>query len=576
MGCCVLVSDKETGQELALKTFRTEFLADAIARQNFEREALLWIGLGSHPAILQARWLEKFSGRYFVAMDYIAPDSDGRTNLQDYLRMRLIIDDRMALEWALQFCKGMEHAATNGIRCHRDIKPANILITSHRELKIADFGLASVQHTLSERERLAAQLCEEAGISLVVKRTREKEDLEVRRTADGQWGFSIIEQEGRALCGTPGYLAPEQFKDAAADVQSDVYVFGLVMWQMAAGSPIPPFVGSSQNIGDFLAETYHRQTTEPVPPVNHILTPAIARCLISDPSQRIRSFTEVRILLEGLHKRLTGKAVDADVRSTAASAEELSNRGGAFTKAGRWTEALECFTHALKLAPYDPLIWCNYGALLSTRGRKGEAIECFDKALEIDPQHALSISNKAGILLEQGNAAEALRLYDRALSIKPGMVNAWRNKGEALGLLGRLDAAINAYNEALRIDPNNADVLNNKGQLLANAGRLDEAMRCYDQALEIEPRSAMIWNNHAVCLGEMGKQEEAIVSWGIALDIDAKQFMAWFNKGATEDEMQRFDDAVESYDNFLRHVPAGYDNYVASVRNRITILNQRR
>jgi serine/threonine protein kinase len=70
----------------ALKTFRKEFLADVAAKETFKREALLWVNLEEHPFILCARIVEEFSGRLFVAMDYIAPDEHGRVTLADHLR----------------------------------------------------------------------------------------------------------------------------------------------------------------------------------------------------------------------------------------------------------------------------------------------------------------------------------------------------------------------------------------------------------------------------------------------------------------------------------------------------------
>jgi len=87
-GIVFLVRDQQTRHGYALKTFRDEFLADAGARDSFQKEALVWINLGEHPFILEAQWVKAFSGRLFVAMDYVQPDASGRVSLFDYLQWR--------------------------------------------------------------------------------------------------------------------------------------------------------------------------------------------------------------------------------------------------------------------------------------------------------------------------------------------------------------------------------------------------------------------------------------------------------------------------------------------------------
>jgi serine/threonine protein kinase len=210
----------------ALKTFRDELLANPAAREAFKKEALLWVNLGEHPFILAARWVEEAFGRLFVAMDYIAPDAEGRVSLADHLaHANGRLDTNQILEWAIQFCIGMEHANSRGIECHRDIKPANILISRDGILKISDFGLASAAEA-AWRQRNGH------GVMLAAA------------DSNMSFGFSLIETDGKKLCGTPGYMPPEVLRGESPDRRSDIYSFGLVLWQMAAGSPVLPFLVS--------------------------------------------------------------------------------------------------------------------------------------------------------------------------------------------------------------------------------------------------------------------------------------------------------------------------------------------
>ena len=113
-----LVYSRELREARALKTFRQKVLADAEVKANFKREALLWVNLEEHPFILAARFVEEFYGRLFVAMDYIAPDDRGRVTLAHHLAYaRVPLETSQALEWAIMFCHGMEHANQRGIKC---------------------------------------------------------------------------------------------------------------------------------------------------------------------------------------------------------------------------------------------------------------------------------------------------------------------------------------------------------------------------------------------------------------------------------------------------------------------------
>ena len=250
-GHVYLVRHCKTGVVFALKTFRDEFLDDPKARDAFKKEALLWVNLEDHPFILSATVVVEISGRLFVFMKYIAPDAQGRSNLADHLvQTSASLNPKQILKWAIQFCLGMEHAVAHGIQCHRDIKPANILITQDGTLQIGDFGLSRAAET-------------------AWRQSHSQNGSLVNGSGNNGFSFSLMQSDGKFRSGTPGYIAPEVYRFEGADIRSDIYSFGLVLWQMVAGSQVPPFMvpwrGDMEN---FLQGIYEKQMTGHAPRMN--------------------------------------------------------------------------------------------------------------------------------------------------------------------------------------------------------------------------------------------------------------------------------------------------------------------
>ncbi len=427
-GVVYLVNHLEIRSLYALKTIRAELLADVNARRAFQQEALVWVQLDEHPSILPARWVVEFSDQLFVAMDYVEPDTQGRVNLYDHLRGSHPLSAERILEWAIQFCLGMEHANAHGVKCHRDIKPANILI-SKGDLKITDFGLAAAAE-VAWKEKL--------GVS---------GSLITAGAVDG-FGFSMSHSDGRIRCGTPGYMPPEVYRSESADVRSDIYSFGLVLWQMATGSVSPPFVKSSYgDVECYMREAYERQMKGHIPPVAGPLRPVIERCLVPDPTKRYYNFGEMRDVLDTIFQNLSGRRVTIPITNTE-TVVFWGNKGASFVALGRYEEAIRCFRRALDIDPRDAATWVGQGAALAELGRCDEAILSYDRALAIDPRDALAWMNKGKVVATLGRKEEALVYYDEALGIDPQYPKIWYNKGIDLGALDRRNEAIACYDNS--------------------------------------------------------------------------------------------------------------------------------
>lgn len=517
-GVVYLVYDREMKSVYALKTFKDELLGNSAAREVFRKEAVLWLNLEDHPFILAAAWVREFSGRLFVAMEHVAPDAHGRVSLADHLaRARGPLDTGETLKWAVEFCIGMEHALSHGIKCHRDIKPANILITQDGMLKISDFGLATAAET-------AWRISSSHGGSFIT------------RGSEGVFGMSVMQTGGRAHCGTPGYMPPEVYRGDGTDIRSDIYSFGLVLWQMATGSRVPPFFAQhSEDLERCLFETYEQQMIGRVPQVDGPLRPVIERCVKSNPAERYGSFAALREVLE--HK--IGMKIEVS-RTGEETASFWNNKGASFSTLGRYEESIDCYERALAIDPQHPAAWNNRGYSLYRLGRPGEAIPCHDQALALDPQNAL----------------------------------AWSNKGIALAALGQQDEAIECYDQAIALDPRDALPWYNKGNMFKKHGRYEEAIGCYENALAIDPRDAHAWHNKGTALTPVGRCKEAISCFDQALVIDPLRANSWYCKASTQDAVGQRREAAISYLKFIECAPPEHAQFVMRVRQRLAELQK--
>jgi len=520
-GVVYLVYSHDTHEVYAMKTFKDEYLADEDVRKRFHKEASVWVELGRHPYLVRASFVNEISGRLYIAMEYISPNEEGLNLLEDYLQ-RQPPDLAQSLRWGVQICHGMEYAYSKGVRAHRDLKPANIMITQDKTAKITDFGLAGV---LNESPAMSA-----AGL--------------------GTSGLSGQTMLGTGF-GTPAYMPPEQFDNAAGcDERSDIYSFGIVLYQMVTGGqlPFPVPVGADWQA----VRRLHRES--PVPWLDSPLFPIIQRCLEKSPAKRYQTFGDVRHDLEPLLQHQTGEVITPP-QSKELRAWEWTNKGNSLDSLGRHEEAILCYDQALELDPHNAVIWSNKGGSLHSLGRYEEAIRCCDQALELDPGNAGTWSNKGGSLGSLGRHEEAIRCCDQALKLDPGYAVVWTNKGNSLYSLGRYEDAVRCFDKSLELDPRHRAAWNNKGKSLHALGRYEEALGCYDKALALDPRDIDVWTNKGNSLGSLGRHEEAIRCYDQALKLDPGYAVVWTFKGNSLDSLGRYEEAIHCYDKSLELDP---------------------
>ncbi len=538
-----LVSSRKTRQILALKTFLQKFLADDEVKTTFKKEALLWVNLEAHPCILTARFVQLFYGNLFVAMDYIAPDERGRVTLADHLRQsRGPIDTDQVLTWGIHFCYGMEHANAHGIKCHRDVKPANILIRQDRQLMISDFGLAAA--------------AESAG----------------KQTGDG-WSsgmeestvaLSLFQAGEKMLCGTPGYIAPELFEGSEADVRGDIYSFGLVLWQMAAGSQLPPFaIGLTPRNRDYAFDINERQKRQRVPVVAGVLQGIIERCLALNPSERFANFTELRAALEPILKSRCGQTVVLP-RNEERSAAYWYNRSVSLKALGHLEEAIDCLNRALEIAPDSASSHRLLGQALDANGKLDRAMVEFRTALQLQPDNADTHNDLGRALLAKGDLDGAVSEIREAIRLHPSHVFAHVSLGNVLLAKGDREGSAAAYSEAVRLDPSNVALrlfLPTARKLSGGRPGLGLELRAQREAVRLTPNDASAHIGLGIALQDSGDLDRAIASFHKALELQPDNAFAHNNLGQALQEKGDFDGTIAEFRETVRLQPRNASNY---------------
>jgi len=282
MGVVYEAEDLKLGRRVALKFLPEELGNDSKIVERFEQEARAASAL-DHPNICAIHEFGEHEGQPFIVMPLLR----GQT-----LRERIAAGDRLALggilDIAIQIADGLDAAHQKGI-IHRDIKPANIFITDRGGIKILDFGLAKIL-AYGEQSEVSSGNGHEPTV-LPVHHT-SPHDLHLTRT-------------GLAL-GTAAYMSPEQVRGEKLDARTDLFSFGLVLYEMATGRQA--FYG---NTAAELHEAILNGTQSPARELNPELPPKlgdiIQRALEKNRESRYSSASEMRADLEALKRVLEPK-----------------------------------------------------------------------------------------------------------------------------------------------------------------------------------------------------------------------------------------------------------------------------
>ena len=272
MGVVYEAEDLKLGRHVALKFIPENLAGDPKSLERFTREARA-ASLLNHPNICTIHGIEDNNGHPFIVMEKL----DGESLKQHIAGHPMKIDE--VLDVGVQVADALVASHIKGI-VHRDIKPANIFLTPSGQVKVLDFGLAKVVHSLTD---------EHADQSL---------------TAVG------------VIPGTAVYMSPEQARSETVDARSDLFSFGVVLYEMATGKK--PFSGANSLVT--LDAVLHAKPTPPKdinPKIPIELEGIIGKALEKDRAHRYQSAADMRSDLALLKK----EAESGTIRTPSATAK---------------------------------------------------------------------------------------------------------------------------------------------------------------------------------------------------------------------------------------------------------------
>jgi serine/threonine-protein kinase len=263
MGKVYLADDRSLDRKVAIKFLLAENSADESARKRLVREARAAAKL-EHPNICSVHEVTEHDGQTFIVMQYV----EGETLAERIARKPVEIKE--VLDVAEQVADGLAEAHSHGI-IHRDIKPQNVMLTARGQVKVLDFGLAKIVR----REDVAAS----------------------------EVPTESLMSEAGAIAGTVHYMSPEQLRAEAIDRRSDIFSFGVVMYEMITGHQ--PFAreSSAETMAAILMDepaslrSYRAEAPEELECI-------VERSLQKDREERYQTARDLLIDLKSLKHRL--------------------------------------------------------------------------------------------------------------------------------------------------------------------------------------------------------------------------------------------------------------------------------
>ena len=357
MGIVYFVEDVQTHYAYAAKTFQPPssgtFTQQAL--QEFTEEIAIWLRIPPYKHIVQAHFTEIIDGQPYVFMDYIEGGDYG--NLRECMGH---LGTGQAIDLAYQVCLGLQFANHKTGVLHLDLKPENVLINKDMVAKITDFGLAKMM----------------------------------------RWSSGLFPRQS---AGSLPYMSPEQFRGDVVDERSDIFSFGVMLYEMLDGAlPYPfetqgltsqqwreqlkKFYSSIDFLDDHVPGPWREMDKTDLPDgIDYI----VYGCLFPDRANRWINLLALRENLELLFHRFVPPNDDRSIPI------DLHQKAMSLYSIGRISEALSVFNQALKESPKDASLWRDAALALLDAGMEDVGGRFLRTAKSLDPNIDINHSKLA-------------------------------------------------------------------------------------------------------------------------------------------------------------------------------------
>lgn len=529
MGEVFLAQDTELDRLVAIKILPNEFSAVSERVHRFIQEAKAVSAL-NHPNILTIYEVGLEHGTRFIVSEYIKGETLRDKLKNEYLKIST------ALDYSLQIASALESAHSRSI-IHRDIKPENIMIREDNLVKVLDFGLAKLSDT-------------------------ENQDLFTSQTPTREH----IKTKSGMIIGTFSYMSPEQARGKHVDFRTDIFSFGVVMYEMLTG--VQPFTGETTS--DMIAAILKTDPEKPRSFNREIpleLESIVLKSLAKSPGDRFQTFGEIVSEIKTLKLQFDFRRqnlisenpdrifpdakteiLDADTSQISqAITEENSDRVSNPNLFSRFTSKIHTtakissayyWLPAVLLAAFLAFLFIPF----KTSQPASAAVKLYDEGVEA---------------LREGTYFKASKLFEEAINADETFTKAHASLAEAwmeMDYLGRAQSEMLKVNE---LEKSKASLLPSFRQTddslyleAVNALALRDypkAIKIYQQIVQNHPESSNAYLDLGRAFEKNEDTDSALENFRKASELDPQSGAAFLRIGVSEKRKADFSHAEESF-----------------------------